>query len=194
MTTSALWRSVLDKALYQNRELAYARYFQLATVREDGRPANRTVVFRGFLPNSDQLITISDHRSSKISQIQHNAWAEICWYFPETREQFRLSGSLSLVDQHDTNPQRQQIYNQTWQNLSDSARAQFYWPPPSQPYDPTVGIEEPPQDQNRPAESFLLILLDPTEVDHLDLRLQPHSRHRHWCDSEQQWYSNPINP
>jgi pyridoxamine 5'-phosphate oxidase len=191
---TALWRSVLDEALYQNRELAYARYFQLATVRQDGRPANRTVVFRGFLPNSNQLMTISDRRSSKISQIQQTSWAEICWYFPETREQFRLSGSLNLVDQHDINPQRQQAYSQTWQDLSDSARAQFYWSSPGQPYDPAGVIEEPPSDQNRPAKNFLLILFAPTEVDHLDLRTQPHSRHRYWCDSEQQWQGKAINP
>ena len=194
MKTHALWHSVLDKALDQNRELAYARYFQLATIREDGRPANRTVVFRGFLPNSNQLMTISDRRSSKIFQIQQTSWAEICWYFPETREQFRLSGSLSLVDRDDPNPQRQQAYNQTWQHLSDSARAQFYWPPPSQPYEPAVEIQTPPSAQNRPAENFLLILFEPTEVDHLDLRSQPHSRHHYWCDSEQQWHSERVNP
>lgn len=194
MTTLALWRSVLDKALHQNCDLAYARYFQLATVREDGRPANRTVVFRGFLPDSNQLMTVSDRRSLKISQIQQKPWAEICWYFPETREQFRLSGSLGLVDQNDTNPQRQQAYSQTWQDLSDAARAQFYWPPSGQPYDPAIAIQEPPSKQERPAENFLLILFEPTEADHLDLKLQPHGRHRYWCDSEHQWYVEAINP
>jgi pyridoxamine 5'-phosphate oxidase len=48
MMTLAPWRSALARALHRNRALVYARYFQLATVRADGRPANRTVVFRGF--------------------------------------------------------------------------------------------------------------------------------------------------
>jgi pyridoxamine 5'-phosphate oxidase len=192
--TIALWRSVLAKALHRNRALAHARYFQLATVREDGRPANRTVVFRGFLPDSDQLMTISDRRSQKISQIRQTPWAEICWYFPKTREQFRLSGSLGFVDQSDTNPQRQQAYNQTWQNLSDSARLQFYWPPPGQPYNPAIPLPEPSEDRDKPAKNFLLLLFEPAEADHLELRSQPHSRHFYWRDSEQQWHIKSVNP
>jgi pyridoxamine 5'-phosphate oxidase len=193
MTTLALWRSVLAKALHRNRALAYARYFQLATIREDGRPASRTVVFRGFMSDSNQLMTISDRRSQKISQIRQTPWAEICWYFPKTREQFRLSGSLGFVDQNDMNPQRQQAYNHVWQNLSDSARAQFYWPPPGQPYDPSVTILEPPRDQDRPAENFLLILFEPTEVDHLDLRSHPHI-HSLYRFNQDQWQTEALNP
>lgn len=40
------WRSQVVRALKKNRHLANAKYVQLATVRQDGRPANRTVVFR----------------------------------------------------------------------------------------------------------------------------------------------------
>jgi len=25
-------------------------------------------------------------------------WAEICWYFTDTREQYRLSGKISVID------------------------------------------------------------------------------------------------
>jgi pyridoxamine 5'-phosphate oxidase len=99
-----------------------------------------------------------------------------------------------VVDQSDTSPQRQQTYNQTWQNLLDSARAQFYWPSPGQPYDPSVVPLEPPDEPDRPAENFLLILFEPTEVDHLELRSQPHSRHYYWCDQEQQWHIKAVNP
>ena len=42
------WRLSLTSALHRNRHLVYSRYFQLATVGLEGRPANRTVVFRGF--------------------------------------------------------------------------------------------------------------------------------------------------
>lgn len=43
---TASWKARLQGALAKNRSLANARYVQLATVRPDGRPANRTVVFR----------------------------------------------------------------------------------------------------------------------------------------------------
>ncbi len=45
----APWRSLITRALHHNRSLAYSRYVQLATIKENGFPANRTVVFRGFL-------------------------------------------------------------------------------------------------------------------------------------------------
>ena len=43
---AAPWRDTILKSLKKNSRLAYARYAQLATVREDGRPANRTIVYR----------------------------------------------------------------------------------------------------------------------------------------------------
>jgi len=64
------------------------RYVQLATIRADNRPANRTLVFRGFLEDTDQLKFVIDARSQKVDQIFHQPWAEACWYFPETVNNF----------------------------------------------------------------------------------------------------------
>lgn len=58
----AEWKGAILKALQKNRSLANARYLQIATVRPDGRPANRTVVFRGFLDDTDTLTFITDTR------------------------------------------------------------------------------------------------------------------------------------
>jgi len=92
----APWRSPLSSALHKNRSLPYARYFQLATVRANGHPANRTVVFRGFLEDTDQLKIITDSRSQKVDQIDQHSWGEACGYFPKTREKFRLAGLCPL--------------------------------------------------------------------------------------------------
>ncbi|MEM9245128.1 MAG: pyridoxamine 5'-phosphate oxidase family protein, partial [Cyanobacteria bacterium P01_F01_bin.153] len=129
MTSLAPWRSPLSRALHRNRSLAYARYFQLATVRADGSPANRTVVFRGFSDRPDRLNSlkiITDHRSEKIAQFAGDQRAEACWYFPKTREQFRLLGTIATVtdqDAPDGAAARERVT--TWQNLSDGARLQF---------------------------------------------------------------------
>ena len=40
------WKSMLQKALDANKQLPYGKFFQIATVRPNGRPACRTVVFR----------------------------------------------------------------------------------------------------------------------------------------------------
>ena len=92
-----LWRASLVLALYRNRHVAQSRYLQLATVRADGRPANRTVVFRGFLGDSERITVVTDIRSAKARELDGAPWAEACWYFPMTREQFRLGGRAVVV-------------------------------------------------------------------------------------------------
>jgi hypothetical protein len=47
---TAPWKALLQKSLALNSSLPQAKYLQLATVRPDGRPANRTVVFRQGIP------------------------------------------------------------------------------------------------------------------------------------------------
>jgi hypothetical protein len=74
----APWRSLFARAIHKNRSLTYSRYLQLATLRADDCPANRTVVFRGFLGDKDQLKMITDPRSAKAEQIQQQAWGEAC--------------------------------------------------------------------------------------------------------------------
>ena len=81
MSMLAPWRSALSSAIHRNRSQS-SRYFQLATVTAEGYPANRTVVFRGFLDDrQNRLKIITDSRSAKIQDIEHQAVAEICWYF-----------------------------------------------------------------------------------------------------------------
>ena len=49
---------------------------------------------------TDQLKIITDTRNStKAEKIQQQAWGEACWYFPQTREQFRLIGQLTLINE-----------------------------------------------------------------------------------------------
>lgn len=83
------WREGVLRALARNRRLASARYCQLASVRGDGRPACRTVVFRGFLGDSDKLTFVTDGRSAKVGELAAQPACELCWYLPETRDQFR---------------------------------------------------------------------------------------------------------
>jgi pyridoxamine 5'-phosphate oxidase len=198
MTDLAPWRPLLARALHRNRALPYARYFQLATVRANGRVANRTVVFRGFLPESNQLAMITDGRSAKIEQIQKTPWAEICWYFPKTREQFRLSGQLNCVDPNHPNPAWQKAYHEIWQNLSNAARQQFYWPAPGQPHDSELLDTDPPTETDDAPETFRLLVFESVEVDRLDLRPNPpsklHSFHRYRLNDDGSWQIEFLTP
>ncbi|MBW4519511.1 MAG: pyridoxamine 5'-phosphate oxidase family protein [Scytolyngbya sp. HA4215-MV1] len=194
----APWRSPLALALHRNRSLVYARYLQLATVNANGAPANRTLVFRGFLEGSNHLMFVTDARSEKTLQIAHNPQGEVCWYFPKTREQFRIAGLLHLVDHDRENLAWQSSRRATWQALSDPARAQFTWSHPGQPRTTESTFSRSAPDPSEPLPNFCLLLLEPLSVDHLELRGDPHNRCRYFCqnnqDNDRHWLIQAMNP
>ena len=191
----APWRSAIAHALHRNRSLVYARYLQLATVQPNGRPANRTLVFRGFLEDTNQLKFITDTRSAKADQIQQQPWAEVCWYFPNTREQFRITGCLTLVGNDDSHQDLQPARISIWQELSDAARLQFAWPHPGKPrVENPEAFEPPAPNPVQPVPNFCLLLLDPIQVDHLELRGEPQNRWIYCRNDQQEWSSEAINP
>ncbi len=190
------WREPLARALHRNRSQPFARYFQLATVRSNGRPANRTVVFRGFVDpqtaenrspvQSHSLKLVTDQRSEKMTQLAQSAWAEACWYFTKTREQFRLAGQITQVDP--TTP----LHHQTWQTLSAAAQTQFGWPQPGQTRAPATAFDVS-VDPNTPPATFAVLLLAPDWVDHLELRGDPQQRSQYQLQANQ-WTVNAVNP
>ncbi len=190
----APWRSLLSGALHRNRSEPHSRYLQLATIQADGRPANRTLVFRGFLDNTNQLKFVTDSRSQKADQIEHHPWAEACWYFTTTREQFRLAGTLTLVGANHPDSLLQQARQVSWQDLSDAARLQFAWPHPRERRADVSTFSPPPPDPQKPLESFCLLLLEPVQVDHLELRGDPQNRCLYRLESSQAWSIQAVNP
>ncbi len=191
----APWRPILARALHRNRSKPHSRYLQLATVNVKGQPSNRTVVFRGFLEKTNQLQIVTDTRSSKIKDIQHQPWCEICWYFSQTREQFRLSGNITLVNQETEDKRLQEARHTLWGKLSTEAKQQFNWPSPGQPIEP---IEENFCKQlsfiESPVSNFCLLLLEPEQVDHLELRGKPHHRQIYYWNEQKNWITQSVNP
>lgn len=211
----ATWRSPLARALHLNRSLVYARYFQLATIANDGYPANRTVVFRGFLGETNQIKIITDSRSQKAYQIKDHPQGEICWYFPKSREQFRFRGELTLItaDHQELQSERKQM----WQDISPAARSQFFGATPGEPREmidqvtdqvaieqlETERLEVKPLDEDATivsspdpidlAANFCLLLFNPLQVDHLQLRGNPQNRYTHTWNGNH-WTTITINP
>ncbi len=195
------WRSVVARALHRNRSLPQSRYLQLATLDIQQRPTNRTVVFRGWLEPQSQLKFITDIRSAKaISLLSLNLdraalnWAEACWYFPKTREQIRVSGTLSLITATCTETGPQQARQETWQQMSENGRIQFVWPTPGakRSTDPQV-FDPPAPDPHQPGENFCLLLLTPTALDHLELRGEPQNRCL-YTSIAGEWRVEQVNP
>jgi pyridoxamine 5'-phosphate oxidase len=189
----APWRSLLSRALHLNRSQPHSRYFQLATVNKEGFPANRTVVFRGFLEDSDRLQIITDSRSDKIEDVQHQPWGEICWYFAKTREQFRLFGTLIVVTKDCSDRSLLRSRQEIWQNLSDSARQQFTHPKQTRTEAKEAFVATHPS-REQPLDNFYLLLLDPQRVDHLELRGEPQNRSIYLLEDSKTWSMRSVNP
>lgn len=204
---------------HQSLLRAHGRYVQLATIRENGRPANRTVVFRGFLWNTDKLTFVTDARSCKVKEVASNPFAEVAWYFPDSREQFRyesllttsvsptytwrpigrIQGTLSIVQAEHEDEKLAKARVTAWKNMSDGGRTQFLWPEPGLPR-PEVEDKDPydlpaPSEDDPVSENFSLVVLDPTEVDYLSLK---GNKRKRFCKSETEggvsWSDEEINP
>ena len=190
----APWRSLISRALHHNRSLVYSRYLQLATVQKNGRPANRTVVFRGFWGETNQLKIITDSRSQKFAEIQQQPWGEICWYFPKTREQFRLAGEIILVDSNYSEIELQTARKSMWQEMSDNARVQFAWAEPGEKRANMEAFSPALPDTIEPLDNFCLLLFDPEQLDHLQLRGEPQNRWLYTRDGTGSWKVLEVNP
>lgn len=81
-STTPRWLSMIRACLAAESSPATSRFLQLGTVGLDGRPAVRTVVFRGW--HATSLLAVTDTRSSKIPELRALPYAELCWYFQVT--------------------------------------------------------------------------------------------------------------
>lgn len=138
---------------------------------------------------------VSDGRSQKVEDAEVHPLAEACWYFTETREQFRLSGHLSWIDADHPNADLKTQRQQVWENLSDKSRLQFYWPHPGQKRtEGSERFEDPEPNPQLPPISFCLGLLIPQSVDHLELKGNPQNRTHYSRVDDAQWNQVELNP
>lgn len=72
---------------------------------------------RGLLLSMRALHTppsLARRRSQKVGEVAGNPWAEVAWYFPDSREQFRLLGRLSVVDAATADEKLQKVRRGAW--------------------------------------------------------------------------------
>ena len=183
------WHVTLDDILERHAHLPFATFVQVASVRTDGRPANRTLTFRFFL-SDNQLLFTADSRTEKFLQFEANPWAEACWYFSESRVQFRLLGKMQVI--HDPNERELILARQrTWNERSTESRQSFTWPLAGQQLaEPEAFKYAAPVE---PPANFALLVFIPEQVEILDLSHQPHARSVHRLE-EGGWRAEKINP
>lgn len=196
-TISSSWRALLSGAMESNSHLKHSTYFQFATVSTNGRPSNRTVVFRGFQEGNDKIQINTDTRSIKIGELRQCPFCEICWYFTGSWEQFRISGSVEVIDGSSNDPAKLMQREKSWFASSLKSRYQYLGPLPRLPIldgkelNKDIQLEK----SHSPVETFCLLVVDPDQVDYLNLksneRLMFSSSAR---DNNKIWTSERVNP
>ncbi|KAJ4952146.1 hypothetical protein NE237_028978 [Protea cynaroides] len=193
-TATAPWKQLILKALESNANVNHS-FLQLATVRSNGRPANRTVVFRGFLEGSDKIQINTDYRSRKIDEIMHCPFAEICWYFTDSWEQFRINGTIDVIDGSNADPVKLQQREKAWFASSMKSRLQYLGPSPGLPCISESPIMSPLDPSAGPVGAYCLLVLEPEEVDYVNLKSNERLFFKsEQCDVGKSWISEKINP
>ncbi|KAI9141973.1 pyridoxamine 5'-phosphate oxidase-domain-containing protein [Paraphysoderma sedebokerense] len=170
-SSSYVQLSTIDPATFspRNRTIVFRGFSKLQSSSGSDQAENLNQANSTNVVETELLQFITDTRSSKIEEIigwssiakikqqlgikqlpraDGAAQGEICWYFPVTREQFRLSGSIYLLlppsfshsrlaslpipPYYDTPSLRELERLRLWQSISPYARANFAWPSPGQ--------------------------------------------------------------
>lgn len=191
----APWRRLLtDITSDISAEDPTAAFAQLATVDCEGNPANRTVAVRGFRPGSDDLLISTDLRSRKIAQLRSRSTVALCWYLTAARQQFRIRGTIAIVDKTILSSSHRTVWRETWHSLGARTRSQFYGPEPGARLAPSTSRGPEENTKEHPPDSFALLIVTPHSVDHLNLRTTPHQRTMYWLDERNTWCAQKINP
>ena len=208
-TMAESWYASLKTSLQKNAKSRDSRYFQVATVDGSGRPANRTVVYRGFLPTADgrvdsRVVTfVTDARSEKVGHLRDVPYAEVAWYFPVTREQYRISGKVRVVTADFARASDDidritlsKARDMAWKNMSDPGRQQFLWPHPgrvrSGDDEGQYTAERLPGKDDPVAPAFCLCCLEADRVSILSLKSNERTDFRYMEDGE--WQATRVNP
>jgi pyridoxamine 5'-phosphate oxidase len=156
----------------------------LATVDARGGAAARTVVCRRVTAQGDFYL-FADARSEKVAQVRENASAEMVFWLPRRREQFRVKGKITLA----ADPALRSAF---WAELSASARAMYLWPTPGSALDDAAPFPRAVDASHAVPETFAVLLLSPGAIEALDLNAHPHDRRR-W-ERADGWVERRLNP
>ncbi|KAH1204610.1 Pyridoxine/pyridoxamine 5'-phosphate oxidase 2 [Glycine soja] len=195
---SLAWKQLLLNALESNAHLKHSSFMQLATLGTNGTPSNRTVVFRGFQDNTDNIQINTHARTPKIEELKLCSSAEICWYFTDSWEQFRINGDVDIIDGLNPDPLKLQHFGggggnsdgdgvvvvmimvggdrlaqreKSWFASSLRSRLQYLLPNPGLPCLNEQALPEISLDPSiGPVDAFCLLILEPNQVDYLNLK------------------------
>ncbi|MEM6315673.1 MAG: pyridoxamine 5'-phosphate oxidase family protein [Planctomycetota bacterium] len=161
---------------------------QVATCADGGLPRCRSIVFRGWdEPGVGRMVFVSDRRSEKNATLRHNSGMEACFWLESARVQWRIGGTVEVCGE----AAREDLRGRVWRELSDTARALFFWPASGEPKADDQAFPETVDADTPIPDTFEVLVLTPSEVDRLDLNPHPHKR-THWPHAEGD--GSAVNP
>ena len=148
----------------------------------DKTPRVRSVVFRGWT-DSYEIKILTDKRSHKFSELNLNNNVEVCWFFINSKCQFRFRGSSSFDQGNDTLDH--------WNQIDDQSKIMWSWPTPG-----AISINNDENNlkiksNSKISENFVLIKIKILHVDQLILQKPIHMR-RQWSINKE-WIEENSN-
>ncbi|ETW86706.1 hypothetical protein HETIRDRAFT_308008 [Heterobasidion irregulare TC 32-1] len=214
MTSPPRWFTALSKVLNEHDK---SSLYQLATVDSSNKPHVRSHIHRGFLvppslPALLLLLTNTDSRTEKTTQIAYSDAVELAWWIGGSSDQFRISGRARVVSapergsrgvpahdkecsaiasldavSFDWEAKRREAFNA----ISERMRASFCHPEPggygdAENWVSTVKKQQDAQtdEEKKNTEvalsNFALVVIEPFEVDWVQMGIVPNQRTRFW--------------
>ncbi|PVH33342.1 hypothetical protein PAHAL_9G632300 [Panicum hallii] len=169
----------------------------LLPTRHGGRRRQARESHRRLQEHSDKIQINTDARSNKIGEIRNCPFGEICWYFADSWEQFRISGSIDAIDGSSADPAKLQNREKAWFASSVRSRLQYLGPQPGVPIIDDEQVKDVHLDPSAvPVEAFCLLVLDPEMVDYLNLKSNQRLifTRSHKDDGSVDWMAEKVSP
>ncbi|KAL2336230.1 hypothetical protein Fmac_010676 [Flemingia macrophylla] len=201
------WKQFLPLASRYNKMEKNNTFAQSSTISQIsggiyGTVGNRTLLERKVQTKrrgdkaedskTDNIQINTDTRTRKIEELKLCPSAEICWYFTDSWEQFRINGKVDIIDALNPDPQKLQFVGggggsdrdgdgetvakamqreNSWFASSWRSRSQYLWPNPGLPClnekaEPEISLDP----STGPIDAFCLLVLEPNQVDYLNLK------------------------
>ncbi|RDB29289.1 hypothetical protein Hypma_016079 [Hypsizygus marmoreus] len=240
MTASSVprWKTAITNAIANHEE---STVMQLASIDPTTPvPHVRSHIFREFItpsssPSLPLLVSTTDIRTPKTTQIISNPHVQVAWWIDRTQEQFRITGLASVIPTPANGLYKHFIYStknaapvsavaalsregfdweekrkEIFMKMGAHMKAGWCRPVPGSRLEGgeeearkwPVRLEEPGEDSTEEDRknwetalgNFALLIVDPTEVDYVELGAEPDRRTRFWRTREGLWEDEAVVP
>jgi len=98
------WIRSLIKSNSNNEQLEFWRFVNIAYIcSKSGMPESEMIKFKNIVTdnNTSYLVFVQDNRTKLYQDLEKNPKAELCWFFPLTREKYRIKSKIIRISKKD---------------------------------------------------------------------------------------------